>query len=70
MTDERNCATRIDSFLVSNSWEETFPDLVQAVLPRIMSDHFLIIPVSSPTPLRFENMWLSHLGFKELVGKW
>lgn len=40
-----------------------------------MSDHFPISLESSPIPwgptsFQFENMWLSHSGFRELVGNW
>jgi hypothetical protein len=33
----------IDRFLVSPSWEAQFPGLSQIRLPRLCSDHFLIL---------------------------
>ncbi|KAG2684095.1 hypothetical protein I3760_10G062500 [Carya illinoinensis] len=67
--------SRIDRFLISPSWEEHYPDLSQKRLSRICSDHFPIvldcggIP-GGRRPFKFENMWLKHEGFVELVGQW
>ena len=62
----------LDRFLFTNDWEDIFPDLVQEIFFRPISDHFPIILESSkikwgPTPFRFENMWLSHGAFIPFV---
>ena len=71
-----NCAkSRLDRFLVSSDWENCFSGVVQCILPRPVSDHFLIFLDGGgisfgPTPFRFENMWLKAEGFKELLKSW
>lgn len=54
---------------------EEFPNLVQVVGPRLVSDHFPVILESclvslGPTPFRFENMWASHHDCKRRVREW
>ncbi|RVW50737.1 Transposon TX1 uncharacterized 149 kDa protein [Vitis vinifera] len=66
---------RLDRFLYSNEWEQTFPQSIQGVLPRWTSDHWPIVLETNPfkwgpTPFRFENMWLQHPSFKENFGRW
>lgn len=62
------------TFLVNNTCEVAFSGLVQVILSRIVSNHFPISLVSSPPdlvvfyPIFFENMWLTHAHFKEMVG--
>lgn len=78
---ERNCATRIVrfslsnlwTFSLSNLWTEAFPEQFFRELFRIISLFYLsqVQPIGvPPIPFRFENMWLSHPRFKELVGNW
>ena len=33
----------LDRFLYSNEWEQSFPQSLQEVLPRLTSDHFPIV---------------------------
>ena len=35
--------SRIDRVLVSNDWEDHFPNVTQRVLPRPISDHFPLL---------------------------
>jgi len=67
--------SRIDRFLVSLEWEERFPEVIQKRLPRLLSDHFpLLLDCGAPREgnkyFKFENMWLKHEGFVELVKNW
>jgi hypothetical protein len=71
----RFVSTRIDRFLFTTGWEDLFPNLSQEILRKPVSDHFPIALTSSkmkwgPTPFRFENMWLSHPGFLDLIQSW
>ncbi|KAJ9678294.1 hypothetical protein PVL29_020454 [Vitis rotundifolia] len=66
---------RLDRFLHSNEWEQSFPQSLQEVLPRRTSDHWPIVLETNPfkwgpTPFRFENMWLQHHNFKECFKSW
>ena len=68
-------ASRLESFLVSADWEEFFPDMIQKMLPRPISDHFPIsletsVCVRGKSPFRFENMWLNCEGFADLIKEW
>ncbi|XP_059646325.1 uncharacterized protein LOC132292248 [Cornus florida] len=67
--------SRLDRFLISGDWEEKFPDIVQAVLTRVTSDHIpLVLDCgglrSRCTPFRFESMWLRVDNFQGLVRSW
>jgi len=58
--------------LVSHDWEDHYPNVIQRVLPRPISDHFPILVeagriLRGKSPFRFENMWLKTNGFTERV---
>ena len=64
--------SRLDRFLVSDDWESKFSKAIQRCLPRPISDDSPIMLDSdgirtSPSPFRFELMWLKHEGFKEIL---
>ncbi|XP_070045594.1 uncharacterized protein [Nicotiana tomentosiformis] len=68
-----NClqASRIDRFLISNEWNDSFNDVRQIALPKVISDHRPIILESgdwdaTPSFFKFENMWLQS---EEFLGK-
>ncbi|KAJ9697075.1 hypothetical protein PVL29_009023 [Vitis rotundifolia] len=67
--------SRLDRFLVTDSWDSHFNGAVQGTLPRPVSDHFPILLEGGglkrgPSPFRFENMWLEKEGFKDKIKKW
>lgn len=71
----RVMSSRIDRFLVTSTWEDNFPNLIQETLSRLVLDHFPILLESSrvkwgPTPFRFENMWLQHHSFIDTIKSW
>jgi hypothetical protein len=71
----RRTGSRLDRFLISTEWEESFPEVIQKRLPRVISDHFPVMLVCGPRrrgrlPFRFENMWLQEEGFVEQVKRW
>ena len=66
---------KLDRFLFSRAWEQDFPQYIQEALPRLTSDHCPFVLDTNPfkwglTPLRFENMSLIHLDFKDILGSW
>ncbi|KAG5607821.1 hypothetical protein H5410_029313 [Solanum commersonii] len=68
-------ATRLDRFLYSIEWEEFFKNTKQMVMPRVTSDHCLILLqcgdwLKQRSYFKFENWWLEIDGFRELVHKW
>ena len=67
--------SRLDRFLVSSDWESQFCNVAQRSLPRPISNHFPLLldsdgVRSSPSPFRFELMWLKFKGFRELLKGW
>ena len=67
--------SRLDRFLVTDSWDNMFNGAVQGILPRPVSDHFPILLEGGgmkrgPSPFRFENMWLEEEGFKDQMKMW
>jgi hypothetical protein len=61
--------------LLSPEWEEHFPEVTQRQLPRILSNHFLILldwgtHREGSRYFKFENMWLKSEGFVEQVNVW
>ncbi|XP_019226819.1 PREDICTED: uncharacterized protein LOC109208211 [Nicotiana attenuata] len=69
------CASRIDRFLVNESWDEQFKLLKQTVLPRVTSDHCPILLECGNWSkgkgyFKFEDMWFEHKDFGDLVDNW
>lgn len=66
---------RLDRFLFTEGWENSFPSVRYKALPRIFSDHCPIELDTSklkwdPGPFRFENSWLEHPDFKRFLKDW
>jgi exonuclease III len=67
--------SRIDRFLMSPSWEDHYPDVMQKRLPRVCSDHFPLLLECEDSRggkkyFKFENMWLKYEGFVDKVKSW
>lgn len=67
--------SRLDRFLVSNSWEEVYPHFFQEAILKIVSDHWPIMINTSKVnygliPFQFEYMWVSHPHFKDHIQGW
>jgi hypothetical protein len=61
--------------LISADWKDHYPDVVQKLLPRPLSNHFpLVLEVGSvvrgKSPFRFENMSLQDEGFVDRIAAW
>ncbi|CAL9013315.1 unnamed protein product, partial [Prunus brigantina] len=66
---------RLDRFLFSEGWENSFPSVRHKALPRIFSDHCPTELDTSkikwgPGPFRFENSWLEHPDLRRLLKEW
>lgn len=66
--------SRLDRFLVSEEWLDIWSNSYQWVFNRDFSNHcpILLKIMSSnwgPKPFRFNNCWLQHRGFGELIEK-
>ena len=63
---------QIDWFFTSSNWTSNYPNTTVGPLPKPVSDHTpCVISIESSVPkskiFRFENFWISHPGFFELV---
>ncbi|XP_047259646.1 uncharacterized protein LOC124892401 [Capsicum annuum] len=68
-------ASRIDRFLISTEWNDSFRAIKQSALPKVISDHKPILLESgdwdvSPSYFKFENMWLQSESFLEKLKDW
>jgi hypothetical protein len=67
--------SRIDRFLISLSWEDHYPAMLQKRLPCVCSDHFPLLLECGDSRggrkyFKFENMWLKYEGFVDKVKSW
>ncbi|VVA25489.1 Hypothetical predicted protein, partial [Prunus dulcis] len=72
---ENAVCRRLDRFLFSEEWEDSFPHVKHTALARVTSDHCPIMLDTSilkwgPGPFRFENMWIEHPEFKKKFKQW
>ena len=63
---------QIDWFFTSSNWTSNYPNTTVGPLPKTVSDHTpCVVSIESSVPkskvFRFENFWISHPGFLELV---
>lgn len=70
-----NSAARLDRFLYSTEWEESFRLIRQKLLPRVNSDHTpLMLECGNweqqKSYFKFENWWLGVEGFNDLIQEW
>ncbi|KAM1411201.1 hypothetical protein TB2_023404 [Malus domestica] len=66
---EETVCRRLDIFLFSGGWEESFPHARQKALARVTSDHCPIEldtnkVTRGPGSFKFENSWLQHPDFR------
>lgn len=74
---ERPSLSKLDRFLIYAYWDDYFSPVFVHALPRVGSDHVPIllkggeaISRSGPIPFKFQNMWLIHPSFVDLVKWW
>ena len=72
---EPKSMSHIDKTLVSAEWEDHFGNVSQRVLPRVISDHCLLLVETGGVgrghcAFKFKNMWLKVEGFVEKVQQW
>lgn len=73
---ERASRSKLDRFQISMCWDEIFSSVCVQALPRVGSNHCPIllkggdVAQLGPRPFRFQNMWLIHPGFVDLVKDW
>ena len=63
---------QIDWFFTSSNWTSNYPNTTVGPLPKLVSDHTpCMISIETSVPkskvFRFENFWISHPGFFDLV---
>ncbi|XP_070003185.1 uncharacterized protein [Nicotiana sylvestris] len=68
-------ASRINWFLICPEWNDSFKDVRQIALPKVISDHMPILLESgdldaTPSYFKFENMWLQSEGFIDKLKNW
>lgn len=73
--DRHVTAARLDRFLFSEEWEISFKKIKQTLMPRVTSDHNLLLLECgnwerSQSYFKFENWWLQTENFKEKVKGW
>jgi hypothetical protein len=66
--------SKLDRFLLSEGWADTWTNPVVWALPRDVSDHCPIILRYNdvdwgPRPFRLKNFWLENSSFKDMVSK-
>lgn len=71
-TQENPLLVKLDWFFTSASWMTSFPDSCALPLARPISNHLpCMIKIGTAIPkakvFRFENYWLQHSSFKEVV---
>lgn len=69
--------SKLDKFLVSGEWEDLFSHMCVCALPRPGSNHTPLMlkggdfhSNSGPRPFRFQNMWLLHPRFVDIIRNW
>lgn len=69
--------SKLDKFFISIEWSDLFDPVFVHTLPRVGSDHIPILMKggevlnhSGPLPFKFQNTWLLHPRFVELMKGW